>query len=106
MSNRPDNSPSSPALSPTYHDFFRCATGGQTPYDYQSRVACGVGDSSAVANRGHRGQTAPQSQLIQIPTGPGKTVAGELAWLWNRVLWRMSRPRFLQIAQTRKGIKK
>ena len=40
MSNRPDNS-ASPAPSPTYHDFFRCATGGQTPCDYQSRLACG-----------------------------------------------------------------
>lgn len=52
--------------------FFQSATGNQ-PYGYQSRLA--GGDSGITCN----------SQLINIPTGLGKTAAVVLAWLWNRV---------------------
>jgi CRISPR-associated endonuclease/helicase Cas3 len=56
----------------TFDAFFQTAT-GNSPYDYQSRLAGG--------NSG----TACRSQLINIPTGLGKTAAVVLAWLWNRV---------------------
>ncbi len=52
--------------------FFQSAT-GNTPYDYQSRLA------------GNNSGTACRSQLINVPTGLGKTAAVVLAWLWNRV---------------------
>jgi CRISPR-associated endonuclease/helicase Cas3 len=55
-----------------YDTFFQSAT-GNTPYDYQSRLA------------GSDSGTACRSQLINIPTGLGKTAAVVLAWLWNRV---------------------
>ena len=58
--------------SPDFGRFFSGAT-GHKPFDYQRRLA--VGDSG----------TACQSQLINIPTGLGKTAAVVLAWLWNRV---------------------
>ena len=58
--------------SPDFGRFFSGATGHE-PFDYQRRLA--VGDSG----------TACQSQLINIPTGLGKTAAVVLAWLWNRV---------------------
>ena len=56
----------------SFADFFQAAT-GNLPYDYQSRLA--GGDSGTECN----------SQLINIPTGLGKTAAVVLAWLWNRV---------------------
>lgn len=66
-----------------FNDFFRKAT-GNTPYNYQCRLACGLQadpDKPATLLEG-----APcQSQLINIPTGLGKTAAVVLAWLWNRV---------------------
>ena len=52
--------------------FFQKAT-GNSPYDYQSRLA------------GSDSGTTCDSQLINIPTGLGKTAAVVLAWLWNRV---------------------
>ena len=52
--------------------FFEAAT-DHPPYDYQCRLA--GGDSG----------TRCRSQLINIPTGLGKTAAVVLAWLWNRV---------------------
>ena len=55
-----------------FDNFFRSATGNM-PYDYQSRLA------------GKDSGTACRSQLINIPTGLGKTAAVVLAWLWNRV---------------------
>lgn len=55
-----------------FQDFFQSAT-GNTPYDYQSRLA------------GRDSGTACHSQLINIPTGLGKTAAVVSAWLWNRV---------------------
>ncbi len=56
----------------TYDDFFRTAT-GNPPYAYQRRLA---GDTPG---------RPCESQLINIPTGLGKTAAVVLAWLWNRV---------------------
>ena len=59
-----------------YSDFFQEATGHE-PFDYQRRLANGEtgGDAGTVCH----------SQLINIPTGLGKTAAVVLAWLWNRV---------------------
>jgi CRISPR-associated endonuclease/helicase Cas3 len=54
-----------------FDTFFRTAT-GNTPYSYQSRLA---GDDSGIPCR---------SQLINVPTGLGKTAAVVLAWIWNR----------------------
>jgi CRISPR-associated endonuclease/helicase Cas3 len=58
--------------SPGFNRFFNGAIGHE-PFDYQQRLA--GGDSG----------TACQSQLINIPTGLGKTAAVVLAWLWNLV---------------------
>ena len=58
-----------------FDTFFQKAT-GNSPYDYQSRLA--GSDSGATCN----------SQLINIPTGLGKTAAVVLAWLWNHVQLR------------------
>lgn len=55
-----------------FDDFFHAGT-GNTPYDYQRRLAGGDGGHSC------------ESLLIDIPTGLGKTAAVVLAWLWNRV---------------------
>ena len=54
--------------------FFQQAIGdNRSPYDYQIRLT--GGDFGTTCN----------SQLINIPTGLGKTAAVVLAWLWNRV---------------------
>jgi CRISPR-associated endonuclease/helicase Cas3 len=55
-----------------FDTFFQKVT-GNSPYAYQSRLA--ESDSGTTCN----------SQLINIPTGLGKTAAVVLAWLWNRV---------------------
>lgn len=55
-----------------FDTFFQTAT-GNTPYNYQSRLAAGYSGTDC------------HSQLINIPTGLGKTAAVVLAWLWNRV---------------------
>lgn len=57
---------------PRFDQFFNDAT-GHPPYDYQSRLA------------GNDSGTACRSQLINVPTGLGKTAAVVIAWLWNRV---------------------
>lgn len=51
----------------TFADFFRAATGHE-PYPYQCRLA----------------EADPLPQLLNIPTGAGKTAAVVLAWLWRR----------------------
>jgi CRISPR-associated endonuclease/helicase Cas3 len=57
-----------------FDGFFKLATGhDQGPFDYQRRLS-----------RSDSG-TNSRSQLINIPTGLGKTAAVVLAWLWNRV---------------------
>jgi CRISPR-associated endonuclease/helicase Cas3 len=58
--------------SPGFERFFIGVT-GHKPFDYQRRLA---GSDSGTTSR---------SQLINIPTGLGKTAAVVLAWLWNRV---------------------
>ncbi len=53
--------------APDFATFFKTATDGQTPYQYQRRLAGAPEDASP---------TEPfpcQSQLINIPTGLGKT---------------------------------
>ncbi len=51
----------------TFETFFRTATGGRSPYDYQSRLA-----EAPITNR-----------IIHVPTGAGKTAAAIVAWLWR-----------------------
>ena len=63
--------------------FFKSAT-GNTPYDYQCRLACGEAARAAKPETLTTGRDC-QSLLINIPTGLGKTAAVVLAWLWNRV---------------------
>ena len=64
------------ATSSPFDAFFSAAT-GYAPYGYQRRLACGQIESSD--------RSPCASQLINIPTGLGKTAAVVLAWLWNRV---------------------
>lgn len=56
------------ALSDTYGDFFRRATGGIDPYEYQSRLAA-----------------TGLPELLAVPTGCGKTAAVVLAHLFRRM---------------------
>jgi CRISPR-associated endonuclease/helicase Cas3 len=63
----------------TFTDFFRTAT-GNSPYEYQRRLA-----RDQQLDRAEVNGASCQSQLINIPTGLGKTAAVGLAWLWNRV---------------------
>jgi len=53
-----------------YCDFFRRATGKAEPYPYQRKLA-----------------QDPWPDLLDVPTGMGKTAAATLAWLWKRG-WR------------------
>lgn len=48
--------------------FFRRATGHEGPFDYQCRLALG----------------GELPQLLDVPTGAGKTAGVVLAWLWRR----------------------
>jgi len=57
----------------TFDQLFEAAT-GHAPYEYQRRLAGGDGGRPC------------ESQLINIPTGLGKTAAVVLARLWNRLL--------------------
>jgi hypothetical protein len=66
----------------SFATFFQSAT-GNTPYDYQRRLACG--DQT---NRAEVVGTTCQSQLINIPTGLGKTAAFVLAWPCRATLRR------------------
>jgi CRISPR-associated endonuclease/helicase Cas3 len=70
-----------------FDDFFQAATEKPSPYDYQRRLACGKrnGHPEDSEAKWLAGGTTCQSQLINIPTGLGKTAAVVLAWLWNRV---------------------
>jgi CRISPR-associated endonuclease/helicase Cas3 len=68
-----------------FDDFFKLATGHhQGPFDYQCRLACGE-RKGRVEAEWLDNRTDCRSQLINIPTGLGKTAAVVLAWLWNRV---------------------
>jgi CRISPR-associated endonuclease/helicase Cas3 len=66
-----------------FDDFFRAIT-GNSPYEYQCRLACG--DDARI----DKPETLMQSRechslLINVPTGLGKTAGVVLAWLWNRL---------------------
>ncbi len=63
----------------TFTKAFLAATGKDQPYDYQTRLACGQTTNLSLG-------ILCQSQLIEIPTGLGKTAAVVLAWVWNRLL--------------------
>lgn len=66
----------------TYAGFFQNARRAeQVPYAYQCRIAGGA-DADPQGNFSHG--TDCRSQLIDIPTGLGKTAAVVVAWLWNR----------------------
>ncbi|MGH7972065.1 MAG: DEAD/DEAH box helicase, partial [Limisphaerales bacterium] len=65
-----------------FNNFFRTAT-GNSPYDYQCRIACGPEADCDTPETLHNDIDC-RSQLINIPTGLGKTAAVVLAWLWNR----------------------
>ncbi|MBI4454792.1 MAG: DEAD/DEAH box helicase [Acidobacteria bacterium] len=52
----------------TFDDFFQAATGIVEPYPYQRRLATGV----------------ELPELLDVPTGLGKTAAAVLAWLFRR----------------------
>jgi CRISPR-associated endonuclease/helicase Cas3 len=67
-----------------FDNFFQAATGKPAPYDYQRRLACGERNDRSEDEWLASG-TDCDSQLINIPTGLGKTAAVVLAWLWNRV---------------------
>jgi CRISPR-associated endonuclease/helicase Cas3 len=54
----------------TYREIFRRATGLAEPYPYQERLA-----------------TGPWPELLDVPTGMGKTAAIALSWVWKRG-WR------------------
>ena len=64
---------------------FRQAMGSIEPYQYQCRLACGPDAALQDIDSLCSGASC-QSQLINVPTGLGKTAAVVLAWLWNRVL--------------------
>jgi len=78
-----------------FPDFFQKAMGNnRSPYDFQKRLACGEKrgqTEDAWLNGGDSGAVC-QSQLVNIPTGLGKTAAVVLAWLWNRV--RLQNPKW------------
>ena len=53
----------------TYDEFFKTATGGNVPHNWQSELGS---------------DAACRSRLIRIPTGMGKTLGVLLAWLHKR----------------------
>lgn len=62
-----------------FEEFFSRATGGLTPYPYQHALA-----------------TGPWPELVDVPTGLGKTAGVTLAWLYRRrVLGEADMPRRL-----------
>lgn len=80
-------------MSAYFDQFFHKATGNR-PYDYQCRLACGS-DAVSIKPELLKTGTSCQSQLINIPTGLGKTAAVVLAWLWNRIHLKSEWPRRL-----------
>lgn len=84
-----------------FNAFFSAAT-GHAPYDYQRRLA-GAASMEGLASSDLSADLSSEtlvkeealekvepfpcrSQLINIPTGLGKTAAVVMAWLWNRVI--------------------
>jgi CRISPR-associated endonuclease/helicase Cas3 len=75
----------------TFEQFFEAAT-RHAPYDYQQRLAGGSAGRPC------------ESQLINVPTGLGKTAAVVLAWLWNRLAPSInSQPSTLRSTATEDG---
>ena len=68
----------------TFDVFFRAAT-GNTPYDYQCRLACGGTASTDMPETLATG-TDCRSLQIAVATGQGKTAAVMFAWMWNRII--------------------
>ena len=84
----------------SFDTFFHKATEKPKPYGYQCRLACGPDADPDKPSTLCAGTTC-HSQLINIPTGLGKTAAVVLAWLWNRVdLQNLKWPRRLTETQT------
>src|SRR5262249_18254346 len=65
----------------SFDSFFQAGT-GNPPYGYQCRL--GGGETADPTGQFTHG-TGCRSQLINIPTGLGKTAAVVLAWMWNRI---------------------
>ncbi len=61
-----------------YADFFRSVTGGEAPYAYQRRLAEG-----------------PLPDVLDVPTGLGKTAGVALAWMYRRMTDDAATPRRL-----------
>ncbi len=55
----------------SFDGLFRRATGFEEPFGYQQRLACDYGADDF-------------PELVDVPTGLGKTAAVVLAWLWRR----------------------
>lgn len=74
-----------------YREFFKAATrsekdpNGFEPMHWQCRLACGPNANPDNPGTLENGVDC-QSELIDIPTGCGKTVGVVLAWLWNRII--------------------
>ena len=68
-----DRPPLAPFTRMNFGEFFKTAT-DNAPYDYQRRLACGA--DAALKNTKTLEKGAPcQSQLVNVPTGLGKTAA-------------------------------
>jgi CRISPR-associated endonuclease/helicase Cas3 len=63
---------SHPSSIPSFETFFGRATSNE-PYGYQKRLADDTDTTSC------------HQQVIDVPTGLGKTAAAITAWLWNRI---------------------
>ena len=82
-----------------FDQFFSTATCNSPP-DYQCRLACGSRRNGQSETDWVNHGTTCASQLINIPTGLGKTAAVVLAWLWNRLLPSLnSQPKTLNSPQ-------
>ena len=73
-----------PTPAMTFPEFFKTCTCNE-PYPYQCRLACGPEADLEKPASLLQGACCG-SQLINIPTGLGKTAAVVLAWLWNRLV--------------------
>jgi len=71
-----------PRMPAAFNAFFSAAT-SHAPYDYQRRLACGERADGETDTAWLAHGSDCRSQLINIPTGLGKTAAVVMAWLWN-----------------------
>lgn len=63
----------------TFDEYFKKATGGQSPSPYQREFA--------------EGESIPE--LLSVPTGVGKTATAIVGWLWQRQKRPTTTPRRL-----------